>query len=289
MSRTSTFSGKTIRASQLPNGSCCQLRKWFFGLIVERVGLDRGPRVRRRPQPHHVRADRHRVVEGVGGPVLERDLDRHGGYLARDSLREGNRRSVGRAAKAPWGPERRRDPRARRPPVTSSLSADGRRGLAPAREDRPDDLRSALSAWRDPSPGSASRTRMHLRRGRTELPRPAAPVFGAGSWCTSSCCRRRRSRRRTRRCRSRPCVRRTRARMPRDQQASSPVDDTRLTPCVRCRGSRQARPTATAGAGASSPGARGAPRRSPWPGRRGCCARGRGRRRTSRAACRRGP
>ena len=57
----------------------------------QRVGLDRRARVRRRPQPDDVRRDVDRVGEGVGGPMLERDLDRHGAQPARHALREGNR------------------------------------------------------------------------------------------------------------------------------------------------------------------------------------------------------
>ena len=44
---------------------------------LEGVGLDRRAAVRCRPQPDHVRTHRDRVREVVGGPVLERDLDRH--------------------------------------------------------------------------------------------------------------------------------------------------------------------------------------------------------------------
>ena len=43
----------------------------------ERIGVDRGARVRRRPQPDRVWVDRDRPREGVARPVLERHANRH--------------------------------------------------------------------------------------------------------------------------------------------------------------------------------------------------------------------
>ena len=43
----------------------------------QRIGLDLGPRVRRRPQPDHVRMDGHKTVEAIRRAVLQRHLDSH--------------------------------------------------------------------------------------------------------------------------------------------------------------------------------------------------------------------
>ena len=80
--RWSTFSGKTSRATQLPNGSCCQLMKWFAGLTSSEYASIGRPGVRRGPQPHHVRGDIHRSGEGVPGVVRERDLCGHSHSVA---------------------------------------------------------------------------------------------------------------------------------------------------------------------------------------------------------------
>ena len=47
-----------------------------------RIAGDPRARVRRRPQPHHVRAELHRLVIAVAGDVVERGDDRQGGLLA---------------------------------------------------------------------------------------------------------------------------------------------------------------------------------------------------------------
>ena len=47
------------------------------GLDLQRVRLDRGPRVRRRAQPDDVRIHLHQPVERVAGAMLQRHLDTH--------------------------------------------------------------------------------------------------------------------------------------------------------------------------------------------------------------------
>ena len=47
------------------------------GFDLQRVGLDRGARVRRRAQPDDVRMHLHQPVERVAGAMLQRHLDTH--------------------------------------------------------------------------------------------------------------------------------------------------------------------------------------------------------------------
>ena len=82
-SRTSTASsvigsGKTTRADQLPNGSCCQYRRCVGrARSSSAVVVDRRARVRRREEPNHVRREADRAVVLVTCRVLERDVNGH--------------------------------------------------------------------------------------------------------------------------------------------------------------------------------------------------------------------
>jgi hypothetical protein len=53
----------------------------LFGLDRQRIGQNGRPRVRRRTQPHDLRAERHGPVVSVGRSMMQRDLDAHADLL----------------------------------------------------------------------------------------------------------------------------------------------------------------------------------------------------------------
>ncbi len=72
--------GKDQPRDVVPVGVLLPVDEVRLGLDAQGVAVDRRAAMRRRAQPHLVRREAHRPVEGVPGPVVEGDADGHAGF-----------------------------------------------------------------------------------------------------------------------------------------------------------------------------------------------------------------